>query len=124
MHTCSRSARRRPLFEGSAAGSARGTQADRTVSGRSSIWISETLAIWHASSIAFSSSRTFPGQSYRKRQANAWGAYPLHRPLVPSRFALEKIAGQSPEIAEPLAQRWDVQLDDAQAVEQILPKPA
>ena len=44
--------------------------------------------------------------------------------MVAGRSVLEQIAGQNVEVAGSLTQRWDVQLDDAQAVEQVLAKPA
>jgi hypothetical protein len=44
--------------------------------------------------------------------------------LVEGRCVREQITGQNAAIGGSLTQRWDVQLDDAQAVKQVLSKPA
>ena len=95
----------------------RGRGAGRTCGGRSAASSSGPRPTTTPRSIAFSSSRTFPGQSCALRRSRAGPGDPLELLALAPGEALEEVRGQQRDVLAPLAQRRHVDLDDVEAVD-------
>ena len=65
-----------------------------------------------------------PGQRWRLMAAMALGVRPAHRAAVLGRVAAHHVAGQDDDVVAAVAQRRQVQVDDVEAVVEVLAEAA
>ena len=70
--------------------------------------------------MAFSSSRTLPGQRWPTSRRRASAESGRSGTPLAAAYLLDEVLGQGQDVARPLAQRRQAQVHDVQAVEQVL----
>ena len=70
----------------------------------------------------FSSSRTFPGHEWARKRSRISGERRIGLPVVLARVLLAEVLGEDGDLLGPLAERGDEDIDDVEAVVEVLAK--